>query len=254
LVFSWLLGGCANESSDRDDAIRVSPGADADAAGGAPVERDAGPDAGREPAPECSEDSDCSLVDDCCRCELATAEPAPECLASCEQTECERWDLRPESALCWEGECLLQELRSCLPVHNVSIEERCGEPPECEPGSVQEVDGNGCWTSGRCVPAYLCHVVTGCEDCAPNEICHASVNSGIGVTLGDPIGDAGRGGEEIVQVTFRCDAIDPTCPEATCECSASYCRNGDCVEGSLAEDHPLYEHSIGAVVCYQYDG
>lgn len=161
---------------------------------------------------------------------------------------CERWGIDTSAAQCNYGACQIEQLRTCRPEHLADFDERCGELPECAAGSVPEADAGGCWT-GRCVPAHLCSVVKGCEDCGPNEVCHARVNTGSSVQVGP---DQER--DHIDRVVFHCMPVDPACPEATCECSTDPCRNGDCFEGSLSVGHPLYERSLGAVVCEEWDG
>src|SRR5690606_5398295 len=49
----------------------------------------------------CRDDSECVLIDNCCECSvgLAAAEVS-ECTVSCEQTQCEQWDLTEADVSC----------------------------------------------------------------------------------------------------------------------------------------------------------
>ncbi len=262
-----------NESSEPAAAEPDSGGAskpDAQAPmSDASTARDAAPDASSEPdGDSCDEDSHCVLVDDCCECSVRPVSvDSGECTVSCEQTQCERWGISADDVSCSPAglgrkRCVIDSLAVplCGPLNTVDARERCEEgPPECDEGTIAELDETlTCW-SGRCVPVNLCNSVDGCAQCEADEVCLANVITGYSIALGEP--DADGEYEEVDRVTFSCEPQSPECEsESTCECESDFCGNGDCTPGPLS-GWPydtgignLDELSEGALICIQYDG
>ncbi len=116
-------------------------------------------------APECVEDSDCTLINDCCRCEAVAvgAEVFP-CEGNCLQPTCDALSLRDVQVACRSGVCEFAEVRCA----DASI--TCDEAmPDCPEGTENSIVG-GCW--GPCVPPRYCaEAPCPADGCGPGWAC-----------------------------------------------------------------------------------
>ncbi len=115
-------------------------------------------------SPECKQDADCKVFNDCCSCEGVpkTANPA-SCPAICKQNTCEALGVSPTTVSCVAGRCV--KGFDC----DTSKVTCKAAPPVCPAGQVAQVKGN-CYTFA-CVAASECTFVPGCGDCAPMDVC-----------------------------------------------------------------------------------
>lgn len=118
-----------------------------------------------EPPPglkECVEDSDCTLVSNCCECDAkALDEQVAACEANCLVDTCTAQGMSGIDVACRSGRCEFAPVRCHDPVDCDS------EPPDCGPGRAPAVEG-GCW--GPCVDAYLCTDLD-CDSCPAGWAC-----------------------------------------------------------------------------------
>lgn len=113
---------------------------------------------GPPPAVECTQDSDCVLIDNCCECDAKSAsEPVDECMIDCPGTKCGLGLQLGIEVACRSGLCEFAQVR-CL--DQVACD---AKPPACPPGTIPSVDG-ACW--GPCVEPVYCIDVT----CNPDEV------------------------------------------------------------------------------------
>lgn len=116
------------------------------------------------PLPECVYDSDCMLINDCCRCEGVPANsPVPDCPSpECFAPTCESLSIPQPMAVCRAGQCVVNA--DCDQNHAL-----CDSlPPQCPPGKTVIV-GNGCW--GGCLDVTECQDVGSCTQCADGQAC-----------------------------------------------------------------------------------
>lgn len=112
----------------------------------------------------CQQNSDCVVVDDCCRCGAVSSESqVDECAIDCEVSRCSEMGQTVPSAVCHAGRCRLDV--SC----NISEATCRADPPSCPPGELPEVVDD-CYT-GRCFDARQCIRVASCNDCPEGDAC-----------------------------------------------------------------------------------
>jgi len=115
----------------------------------------------------CTQDSDCTLINDCCSCEpIGPGEEPPPCdLPECFVTQCEPKGLGSAEVQCRFGRCTFVKV-TCDP-----LDVLCKSlPPDCPGTEVPSVDVDAaCWT-GQCVPAEACDVVPDCTYCDEDEL------------------------------------------------------------------------------------
>jgi hypothetical protein len=113
---------------------------------------------------ECSEASDCKLIDNCCDCMgLPLADKRPACSEVCIQDKCSEKQIPLVQAACEVGRCVLDVSCNASQVF-------CTVPqPACPPGETAAVVG-ACW--GGCIPVTECSDVSGCDVCkAAGAVC-----------------------------------------------------------------------------------
>lgn len=164
--------------------------------------------------PECTQDTDCTVHEDCCSCEaVPVSDVPPDCEAGCQETACAALEYKA-MALCVDGICRFPET-TCDPSSVV-----CGAPtPNCPDGTLPEVMGQ-CWTF-KCVPVAACDWVPDCSFCdAETEVCVTKVTQ-----LG-PVYDC-------EPKPWQCGdgPADCTCAGALCEPPFDTCMEGQA--GSL---------------------
>lgn len=143
-------------------------------------------------AAECSDSSQCTLVNDCCSCEaLPVLEPKPKCEAqNCLVDTCTSLGVMPGTPTCSAGHCTLFDCDHAKVMCKKA-------QPVCGPGETVAVE-NQCWAG--CVPATQCIAVASCAQCdAKTQACVTEVF---------------KGGPKI-----HCVDIAPTCNgKPTCAC------------------------------------
>jgi hypothetical protein len=104
---------------------------------------------------ECTVDSDCRWVDNCCECAALPANERPRaCGMVCAENACAAPHV--QGVRCSLGKCVLaQECDARDVLCRVAA-------PNCPAGQVPSVKGT-CW--GECVVASSCRTVASCEDC-----------------------------------------------------------------------------------------
>ena len=109
--------------------------------------------------PECQQDSDCVIVDDCCECDAKPADAVALCDTDCDQSLCDAAQITGVTAACRSGVCEFANVQcSEGPVD-------CDLPqPQCPEGTRNSVK-DGCW--GPCVPPRYCEGAT----CPPGDGC-----------------------------------------------------------------------------------
>ncbi len=150
----------------------------------------------------------------------------PPCGADpCFVPHCQPLGITPDDLECRFGKCTFRD-RFCDESLVV-----CDAPkPECEDGTVPEVEG-GCWTN-VCLPAKACDVVPDCSYCQAGEAC---------VQMQTQLGPK-----------YECHPIPPGCGDGRpdCDCAgADYCQTpfdqcsdaGDAISCScpVCDDIPL---------------
>lgn len=119
------------------------------------------------PPPECTFDSDCTLVNDCCTCQgIPAGMPFPECPAmECFAPSCEAIAVANPAAICRAGQCVVDA--DCNHSHIM-----CKSlPPVCPPGKTPHVV-NGCW--GGCIDVTECREIGDCIQCNDGQACVTS--------------------------------------------------------------------------------
>lgn len=118
----------------------------------------AGTGGGAQAAPECTEDADCYLSNDCCECAgRPVGQLAPDCAQQCLQDTCPALGIDGE-ARCVAGRCV-------APASCDESTVLCDIPtPQCPMGQLPIVDGD-CYAGG-CLPALECEEVTSCASCS----------------------------------------------------------------------------------------
>lgn len=115
-------------------------------------------------SPECTADTDCKLVDDCCRCEaIKKSDTAPVCNQQCVQSKCSELAL-PQGTMpsCVAGRCVAGFECNWNQV-------ACATPsPICPAGQTGSVSGL-CY--GPCVPTAECASVGSCGQCDGGLAC-----------------------------------------------------------------------------------
>ncbi len=115
-------------------------------------------------SPECKQDNDCKVFNDCCTCEgIPKTENPASCPAICLQNSCEALGVPPTTVSCVAGRCV--KGFDC----DTSKVTCKAAAPVCPAGQVAQVKGN-CYTFS-CVAASECAFVPGCGDCAPTDVC-----------------------------------------------------------------------------------
>lgn len=114
--------------------------------------------------PQCTDDSQCQLVNDCCSClGIAPGELSPDCnISECFVPTCQALGKSDQAASCVAGQCVAGLNCDHDKVACDSL------PPTCPPGQTATVNGL-CW--GGCAPADECAVVAGCEQCTGGLAC-----------------------------------------------------------------------------------
>jgi hypothetical protein len=162
-------GGSAGASGGSAGASGGSAGASGGSAGaagsGGTAGQSTGGSAGASPAdPECKNDADCQIVNDCCNCiAIPKSEQPPSCgISTCLVASCTPLG-NPSKAHCIAGRCSMG-----FDCDDSTVS--CASPsPVCNPGSVPLISGN-CY-QGSCVPADECDHVASCSDCTGNLVC-----------------------------------------------------------------------------------
>ncbi len=113
---------------------------------------------GAQAAPECTDDTDCYLSNNCCECAgRPVGEDAPECAILCIQDMC--------PALGIDGDAVCRAGRCVTPASCDESTVTCDIPtPVCPAGQLPMVEGD-CYTT-TCLPALECEEVTSCASCA----------------------------------------------------------------------------------------
>jgi hypothetical protein len=168
------------------------------------------------PAPECQDDADCTLVNDCCSCEgVSKNETVPECsLMNCFVSTCESMSLSQPMAMCRAGRCVVNA--DCNQAHAL-----CNSiPPVCSPGKTPIVV-NGCW--GGCIDPIECSEVGDCTQCTADQACIENVAFTVERHCVDiPAACNGQvecsclGATTCIKPYGLC--IDPSAPTLRCEC------------------------------------
>ncbi len=107
--------------------------------------------------PECTRDEECTLFDDCCRCEgqPRAGRPTPSCDQQCLQSSCSA--RRITQARCIVGRCV-----AAFECDEAQV--RCRRAaPACPPRQLPEIR-EGCYT-GDCVDAAQCRSASHCMSC-----------------------------------------------------------------------------------------
>jgi hypothetical protein len=114
--------------------------------------------------PQCTDDSQCQLVNDCCSClAVGPGEPAPDCnISECFVPTCQGLGKQDETAKCVAGQCVAALNCDHSKVTCESL------PPSCPPGQTPTVNGV-CW--GGCVAADECALVADCGQCTGGLAC-----------------------------------------------------------------------------------
>ena len=149
---SGAQGGNGGQGGDGGSGAQGGNGGQGGTGGGTPA------------TAQCTDDSQCTLVNDCCSCVgLGPGETAPPCdIQQCLIPTCESKQLPGNSAQCQAGQCVAGF--ECD--HNKAL---CDSiPPSCGPGETASVKG-ACW--GPCVPATECATVGSCDQCGAGQAC-----------------------------------------------------------------------------------
>jgi hypothetical protein len=204
--------GSGGSAGSAGQSSAGSGGADAGQAG-------QGGTSGSGPAPQCTLDTDCTLINDCCYCmPYVKGATPPDCSQQCDDAMCEQLGVQG-GVKCVAGQCVLDIV--CKPEGAVCA----SMPPACTAGKVPTVVGS-CW--GKCVKASFCPEVAGCDVCGDDEACVAYAG-----TLGDQ------------KSKYHCATLPIGCSgHATCACMGTSVCVGSfdlCVDqdaGSISCDCP----------------
>jgi hypothetical protein len=148
--------------------------------------------AGPTAAPECTQDSDCVLNNDCCECAgRPVGETPPSCPQLCIQSKCQELGIADAPAVCRAGRCV-------APGSCDESKVLCAVPsPICAAGEAPVISG-ACYT-GSCQKVLECEAVTDCGVCtgAPKPACV----------------------QETAQLaTTHCVDVAAPCSDASCAC------------------------------------
>jgi len=119
------------------------------------------------PPPECTFDSDCTLINDCCSClGVPGNESFPDCpMMECFAPMCNAIGMPDPKAVCRAGQCVVDA--DCNQDHAL-----CNSPPPvCPPGKTPHVV-NDCW--GGCIDVGECREVGSCTQCNDGQACVTS--------------------------------------------------------------------------------
>jgi len=168
-VDSGSSGGAA-ASGEAGGATQGGGGSGAtggDNSGGGNSAGGAGASGGSGGAPpvvaECTDDSDCKLVNDCCSClGIPTSRQDPDCdLSECLIPHCQSLEFGDlQNAQCRVGRCVAGFTCDHTEVTCESV------PPNCPPGETPSALGD-CW--GKCVATTECESVGSCDQCDTNS-------------------------------------------------------------------------------------
>jgi len=160
--------------------------------------------------PECTQDADCKVVNDCCNClGIPANDPAPPCpIQNCFVPTCTAMGNSNAVAKCVAGQCIPNFICDAPVV--------CAQPPPpCAAGQVPSIT-NGCW--GACVPTEECLTVPKCTQCTGTQTCVEYVTQ-----LGPQ---------------FHCVPTPAVCPTEECACMADAVCQGSfnlCSDGGMGE-------------------
>lgn len=137
-------GDSTGGSTDASTTGGSTGGATGGSTGGATEPTTGGP-----PTAECQQDSDCTIVNNCCECSTRPVDAEiPACEGNCRQSTCDALQLVGVAAACRSGVCEFANVQ-------------CSEgPPACDavkpscPPDTRTSIVDGCW--GPCVPARYC--------------------------------------------------------------------------------------------------
>jgi hypothetical protein len=162
------------------------------------------------PLPQCTVDSDCTLVNDCCTCSgIGTKDTAPDCpMMECFAPACNSIGLPNPMAVCRAGQCVVDS--DCNQAHAL-----CNSiPPVCAPGNTPVVV-NGCW--GGCIEIQECGAVGACDQCSDGFACVTANNMMVPEQHCVPVPDSCLGqiscacmGEFVCGFAMSCAQISPT--------------------------------------------
>jgi len=186
-----VSNGGGGASSDGGGGASSDGGGGGVSNGGGGAGQGGGTGGAAAATPECEQDADCYLSDDCCECAgRPLGEVAPTCAQLCIQDTCPALGISGEAS-CVAGRCV-------APANCDESVVTCDIPtPNCEPGSVPIVEGT-CYTN-TCLPALECTEVTGCASC--------------------PVSADVTCVENISQLpSFHCVDIPDPCDAADCAC------------------------------------
>lgn len=223
LIFTVVAFGCDPEVTGGGDTTSSSSSSSSSTSsgmggGGAAGNGGSGGSGGTvDPSlPECVEDSDCTLISDCCQCAgVPSKDPLPECPGiECFAPTCDSIGLPSATAVCRAGRCVVDA--DCNHGHAL-----CDSlPPTCPPGQTAFVS-NGCW--GGCINATECREIGSCTQC-PNE--HACVENvaftverhcvSVPADCTGQVNCACMGSFTCIQPYGAC--IDTSAPVLMCEC------------------------------------
>lgn len=169
--------------------------------------------------PECADDSDCYLSNDCCECAgRPNGEPAPVCAQLCVQDACQAFELPLDAKpICRAGRCV-------APTDCDQSVVLCDQiPPVCPAGTQPVVDeANGCWQGG-CQAVTECRRVTDCTACdgLADTVCvthQAQLSEAYCVDVAAPCDDASCAclGPSVCTGSF--DLCSEASGALTCEC------------------------------------
>ena len=127
--------------------------------------------AATQPKPECTDPSQCKLVNDCCACaSVSAAVKPPKCgIDACLIATCESLgEIAPEPA-CSAGRCTMFDCDATKVMCKKAT-------PNCPAGQVPLVEGE-CW--GGCVPIQQCSNIDDCAKCnLETQVCVTEVFKG----------------------------------------------------------------------------
>ena len=144
--------------------------------------------------PDCTRDSDCHLLNDCCTCAALgpRQEPPPTCGLVCLQSKCSAQSLPPNAVACVAGRCV-----AGFNCDDSEVTCRVATPI-CPDGQVPGVNADGTCYTGGCVPTTQCRSVASCNVCGSSQAC---------------VTNQSRGRNE-----HHCVTVPAGCSSANCSC------------------------------------